>query len=164
VVVGANRDRGKIGAEILHNIIAGGFRGRLFVVHPSASTVQDIRAYRSVTAIPEAIDLAVICVPCAAVSAAVDDCIAKGVKALVIISAGFGETGTAGRVLEQEILDKVRAAGIRMIGPNCMGIINTDPAVRLNATFSPIAPSRAAWHSRRKAAPLALPSWNTCSS
>ena len=63
-------------------------------------------------------------------SAVVDDCIAKGVKALVIISAGFGETGAGGRALEQEILGKVRAAGIRMIGPNCMGIINTDPADR----------------------------------
>jgi acetate---CoA ligase (ADP-forming) len=142
VVVGANRERGKIGSEILHNIIGGGFAGHVFVVHPSASSVQGVPAFASVTAIPDAVDLAVICVPCAAVSAAVDDCIAKGVKALVIISAGFGETGTAGRVLEQELLDKVRAAGIRMIGPNCMGIINTDPAVRLNATFSPIAPEQ----------------------
>ncbi|HEY7186808.1 MAG TPA: GNAT family N-acetyltransferase [Vicinamibacterales bacterium] len=142
VVVGANRERGKIGAEILHNIIAGGFSGRVFVVHPSASSVQDVPAFPSVTDVPGAIDLAVICVPCAAVSAAVDDCIAKGVKALVIISAGFGETGSAGRALEQAILAKVRDAGIRMIGPNCMGIINTDPDVRLNATFSPIAPVR----------------------
>lgn len=140
VVVGANRERGKIGSEILHNLIAGGFTGRLFAVHPSASSIDGVPAYPRVTTISESIDLAVICVPCANVSAVVDDCITKGVKALVIISAGFGETGTAGRALEQVILEKVRTAGIRMIGPNCMGIINTDPAIRLNATFSPVTP------------------------
>ncbi|HEY1304268.1 MAG TPA: GNAT family N-acetyltransferase [Vicinamibacterales bacterium] len=140
VVIGANRERGKIGAEILHNIIAGGFAGRLFVAHPSAASIQGVAAFPTVTAVPGEIDLAVICVPCAAVAAAVDDCIAKGVKAIVIISAGFGETGAAGRALERDILDKVRAAGIRMIGPNCMGIINTDPSVRLNATFAPAGP------------------------
>jgi acetyl coenzyme A synthetase (ADP forming)-like protein len=140
VVVGANRERGKIGSEILHNLIEGGFTGRLFAVHPSASSIDGIAAYPRVTAVPGDIDLAVISVPGAHVSAVVDDCVAKGVKALVIISAGFAETGAEGRAREQLILDKVRAAGIRLIGPNCMGIINTDPAVRLNATFSPVAP------------------------
>jgi acetyl coenzyme A synthetase (ADP forming)-like protein len=139
-VVGANRERGKIGAEVLHNLLAGDFTGRLVAVHPSASSIAGIPAYPRVTSIPWDIDLAVICVPCADVSAVVDDCVTKGVKALVIISAGFGETGPTGRALEQEILEKVRRAGIRMIGPNCMGIINTDPAIRLNATFSPVTP------------------------
>ncbi|HKE86682.1 MAG TPA: GNAT family N-acetyltransferase [Vicinamibacterales bacterium] len=158
VVVGANRERGKIGAEILHNVAAGGFAGRLFVVHPFASSVQGVAAFPAVTAVPGEIDLAVICVPCARVAAAVDDCIAKGVKALVIISAGFGETGGAGRTLEREILDKVRAAGIRMIGPNCMGIINTDRAVRLNATFAPIGPveGRVAFSTQSGALGLAI--------
>jgi acetyl coenzyme A synthetase (ADP forming)-like protein len=139
-VIGANRERGKIGSEILHNIVAGGFSGRLFVVHPHAGSVDGVPAFPNVTAIPGDVDLAVICVPCASVSATVDDCIAKGVKALVVISAGFAETGSAGRALEQEILGKVRSAGVRMIGPNCMGIINTDPEIRLNATFSPTTP------------------------
>jgi len=158
VVVGANRERGKIGSEVLHNIIAGGFTGQVFVVHPSAASVQDVPAFSAVTAVPDAIDLAVICVPCAAVSQAVDDCIAKGVKALVIISAGFGETGSAGRALEQQLLAKVRDAGIRMIGPNCMGIINTNPHVRLNATFSPIAPvpGRVAFSTQSGALGLAI--------
>ena len=93
VVIGANRERGKIGSEILHNLIAGGFTGRLAAVHPSASSIDGVPAYPKATAIAGDIDLAVICVPRAYVSAAVDDCIAKGVKALVIISAGFGETG-----------------------------------------------------------------------
>lgn len=139
-VIGANRERGKIGSEILHNLVAGGFSGRLFVVHPSASSVDGVPAFPTVTAIPNEIDLAVVCVPSAKVSATVDQCIAKGVKALLVITAGFAETGASGRALESEILNKVRTAGIRMIGPNCMGIINTDPGVRLNATFSPTAP------------------------
>jgi acetyl coenzyme A synthetase (ADP forming)-like protein len=139
-IVGANRERGKIGSEILHNVVAGGYTGRLFAVHPSATSIDGVPACPSVAAIPGGLDLAIICVPCAQVNHVVDDCIAKGVKALVVISAGFGETGATGRVLEQEILRKVRTAGVRMIGPNCMGIINTDPAVRLNATFSPVAP------------------------
>jgi len=139
-VIGANRARGKIGAEILHNVAAGGFTGRLVAVHPSASSIEGIPAYPRVTSVPGEVDLAVICVPCAQVSAVVDDCVAKGVKALVIISAGFSETGPAGRAVEQQLVDKVRTAGVRLIGPNCMGIVNTDPAVRLNATFSPVTP------------------------
>jgi acetyl coenzyme A synthetase (ADP forming)-like protein len=140
VVVGANRERGKIGAEILHNLSDGGFTGRLFAVHPSASSIDGIPAFHTVTAIPSEVDLAVIAAPVAHVETIVDACIAKRVKALVIISAGFSETGADGRAREQAILEKVRAAGIRLIGPNCMGIINTNPAVRLNATFSPVAP------------------------
>jgi acyl-CoA synthetase (NDP forming) len=127
-------------SEILHNLVAGGYTGRLAAVHPSATSIDGVPAYPRVTAIPHDVDLAVICVPRARVSAVVDDCIAKGVRALVIITAGFSETGPQGRALEQEILEKVRTAGIRLIGPNCMGIINTDPAVRLNATFSPVTP------------------------
>ena len=158
VVIGANRERGKIGSEILHNVAAGGFTGRLFAVHPTAPSIDGVPACASVTAIPGEVDLAVICVPCAQVSAVVDECIAKSVKALVIISAGFGETGAAGRELEQEILGKVRTAGIRMIGPNCMGIINTDPAIRLNATFSPVAPTegRVAFSTQSGALGLAI--------
>ena len=157
-IIGANRERGKIGAEILHNVTAGAFTGRIFAVHPTATSIDGVSAYPSVTAIPGEVDLAVICVPCVQVSPVVDECIAKGVKALVIISAGFAETGSAGRALEHEILRKVRTAGIRMIGPNCMGIINTDPAVRLNATFSPVAPieGRVAFSTQSGALGLAI--------
>ena len=157
-VIGANRERGRIGSEILHNILSGGFQGRVFAVHPLATTIDSVPAFPRLTAIPEAVDLAVICVPCAQVDAAVDDCIAKGVKAVVIISAGFGETGAAGRVLEQALLRKIRAAGIRMIGPNCMGIINTDPGVGLNATFAPVAPvaGRVAFSTQSGALGLAI--------
>jgi acetate---CoA ligase (ADP-forming) len=139
-VVGANRERGKIGAEILHNLLATGFTGRVIPVHPRADEIAGLRAYERVSEIPGPVDLAVIVVPAARVLAAVDDCLAKGVRALCVISAGFREAGVAGGKLELALLDKVRSAGCRLVGPNCMGLLNTDPAVRLNATFSPVYP------------------------
>ena len=139
-VVGAGRERGRIGSEILHNLRASGFRGRLVPVNPRASTIETLPCYPRVTDIPGEVDLAVIVVPAASVEAVVDDCLARGVKALVVISAGFGETGEAGRAREAALVEKLRAAGVRMIGPNCLGIVNTDPKVRLNATFSPVYP------------------------
>jgi acetyl coenzyme A synthetase (ADP forming)-like protein len=140
VVIGANRERGKIGSEVLHNLTAGRFAGRLFAVHPNATIIDGVPAFPAVGAVPESVDLAVICVPAASVIAVVDECIKKGVKALVVISAGFGETGAAGRAMEAELLAKVRDAGIRLVGPNCMGLLTTDPAVRMNATFAPVDP------------------------
>ena len=139
-VVGAGRRRGGIGAEIFHNLIAAGFRGRVVPVNAAGGDVEGMPSAARVSAIDGDISLAVIAVPCDQVAGVVDDCIAKGAKALLIISAGFGETGAEGREREAAIVEKVRAAGIRLIGPNCMGIINTDPAVRLNATFSPVYP------------------------
>src|SRR5262249_42428874 len=90
--------------------------------------------------IPGPVDLAVIVVPAAQVLESVDDCLTKGVRALCVISAGFSESGPAGRELEAALLDRIRTAGCRLIGPNCMGLLNTDPAVQLNATFSPVYP------------------------
>ena len=136
-IVGASRERGKIGSEILHNMIEAGYRGRLIAIHPSATEIDGVPAVRRVTDVSGDLDLVVISVPAKAVNQVVDDCIEKGVKALVIITAGFAETGTSGRDVEAEILAKVRRAGIRMVGPNCMGLLNTDPDVRLNATFAP---------------------------
>src|SRR4029078_8301246 len=117
-----------------------GFRGRVVPVNPAGGSVEGVPTFKTITAIDGDVSLAVVGVPREQVPAVVDDCIAKGVKALLIISAGFAETGAEGREREAAILDKVRAAGIRLIGPNCMGVLNTDPAVRLNATFSPVYP------------------------
>jgi acetyl coenzyme A synthetase (ADP forming)-like protein len=141
-VVGANRTRGKIGSEILNNLRAAGFSGTIVPVHPTAGDIAGLTAYRRVRDIPVAVDLAMIVVPADQVLAAVDDCITKGVRAICVISAGFSECDAAGRAREAELLDKVRRAGCRLIGPNCMGLLNTDPAVRLNATFSPVYPPR----------------------
>ncbi|HSC28344.1 MAG TPA: GNAT family N-acetyltransferase [Vicinamibacterales bacterium] len=157
-VVGANRQPGRIGSEILRNLKETGFTGTLVPVHPGAGELEGLQAYPSVAAIPGSVDLAVIVVPAASVAGVVDDCIAKGVKALVVISAGFRETGDEGRALEAALVEKIRAAGIRMIGPNCMGIINTDPRFRLNATFSPVYPpeGRVAFSTQSGALGLAI--------
>lgn len=139
-VIGASRERGKIGSEILHNLVSAGFTGRQSVVHPSAVEIDGVPAVRRLDEIPGDIDLAVICVPASHVSDVVDECIARRVRALVIISAGFGETGAEGRALEASIVARIREAGIRLVGPNCMGVLNTAPDVRLNATFAPVHP------------------------
>jgi acetyl coenzyme A synthetase (ADP forming)-like protein len=157
-VVGAGRHRGGIGAEIFHNLVATGFRGRVVPVNSAGGSVEGVPAIERVSAIDGPVSLAVVAVPCEQVSAVVDDCIVKGVKALLIISAGFGETGAPGRERETAILEKVRAAGVRLIGPNCMGVLNTDPAVRLNATFSPVYPphGRVAFSTQSGALGLAI--------
>jgi acetyl coenzyme A synthetase (ADP forming)-like protein len=139
-VVGANRERGRIGSEILHNIVDAAFTGTVVPVHPTAPQVAGRQAYARVSEIPGTVDLAVIAVPAAHVLAAVDDCIVKGVRAICVISAGFGECDAEGRTREAALVDRVRSAGIRLIGPNCMGLVNTDPGIRLNATFSPVYP------------------------
>src|SRR5690606_14183960 len=129
-----------IGAEIFNNLVTGGFTGDVFAVNPHGHTIDGRPAWPTVSAIPWPVDLAVVAVPCDKVEAVVDDCIAAHVPAIVVISAGFAETGKAGRAREAAIRDKVRRAGIRMIGPNCMGVLNADPAVRMNATFAPAFP------------------------
>jgi acetate---CoA ligase (ADP-forming) len=139
-VAGANRDRGKIGAEILHNILATGFTGTVVPVHPAAAEIQGLPAFPRVADIPGPVDLAVVAVPAAHVLAVVDDCLAKGVRGICVISAGFGESGPEGRATELQLLQRIRGAGCRLIGPNCMGLLNTDPAFALNATFSPVYP------------------------
>ena len=139
-VVGANRERGKIGSEILHNLRSAGFTGALVPVHPTATEIQGLPAYRRVADIPGPIDLAVIAVPADRVLDSVDDCLAKGVRGICVISAGFSEAGPDGRAREAALVERIRAAGCRLIGPNCMGLLNTDPAFSLNATFSPVYP------------------------
>lgn len=139
-VVGANRAPHKIGSEILHNLLVTGFTGQLVPVHPTAPEIFGLRAYPSVSAIPLDVDLAVIVVPSKQVEAVVDDCLAKDVRAICIISAGFGECGEEGRQRERALAAKARAAGCRIVGPNCMGLLNTDSRVSLNATFSPFYP------------------------
>ena len=138
-VIGANRKQGHIGSEVLHNLRAS-FTGRVVPVHPSATEIQGLQAFRRVADIPWTVDLAVIVVPATSVPAVVDDCLAARVKAICIISAGFGESSSEGRRVEEALVARIRAAGCRLIGPNCMGLLNTDPRFSLNATFSPVYP------------------------
>lgn len=141
-VVGASRKRGTIGGEIFHNLLSYGFEGPVYPVNPSAAVIQSVPAYASVEEIPGPIDLAVIVVPAAQVIDVVAACARKRVKALVVISAGFAETGPEGQARQAELLHVCRAGGMRLIGPNCMGIANTDPLVRLDATFAPTEPTQ----------------------
>ncbi len=136
-VIGASRKRDSIGFALLHNLVVEEFAGAIFPVNPGAQSIHSLKAYPSVAAIPDAVDLAIVAVPRRAVPGVVRECLEEGVRALVVITAGFAETGPQGAAAEAEIRDLVRARGVRMIGPNCMGVINTDPEVRLNATFAP---------------------------
>ena len=138
-VIGASRRRGTIGGEVLHNLLAAEFNGPVYAVNDKASIVQSLPAYRSVADIPEPVELAVVTVPAEAVVAAARECAAAGVRALLVISSGFAETGTAGAARQRELLEVCRGAGVRVVGPNCLGALNTAPEVRLNATF--VAPA-----------------------
>jgi acetyl coenzyme A synthetase (ADP forming)-like protein len=141
-VVGASRDTLKIGGAILSNLKREQFRGSIYPVNPASAEVQGLKAYPSVAAIGAPIDLAVITVPAESVEGAVAECAGTGVRAVVVISSGFAEVSPAGREMELRLLELVRSSGMRMVGPNCMGVLNTDPAVSLNATFAPSVPPR----------------------
>jgi acetyl coenzyme A synthetase (ADP forming)-like protein len=139
-VIGASRRRGTVSGELFHNLLAAGFNGPVYPVNPKASVVQSVVAYTSVLDVPGPVDLAVLALPAPSVVEAAEECAAKGVRAIVVISAGFAETGPDGAQRQRELVAVCRAAGMRLIGPNCLGIVNTDPEVRLDATFGPIAP------------------------
>ena len=141
-VIGASRQRGAIGGEVFHNLLSYGFKGPVYPVNPSASEIENVRAYRTVEMISGPVDLGVIVVPAAKVVEVAAACARKGVKALVVISAGFSETGNEGKARQAELMSVCRGAGMRLIGPNCMGIANTNPAVLLDATFAPGVPPR----------------------
>jgi acetyl coenzyme A synthetase (ADP forming)-like protein len=139
-VIGASRRSGSIGRRVLEAVVAAGFQGPIYPVNSQAGEVAGLKAYASARDLPAGVDLAVVVVPAPAVLGVVDDCAAAGVKSLVIISAGFAESGEEGRALQHQLTERVRMHGMRMVGPNCMGVINADPLVRLNASFSPIFP------------------------
>ena len=139
-VIGAGRKRKTIGGEVFHNLMDGSFNGPVYPVNPGAEVVQSVRAYKSILDIDGPVDLAVIVVPAKMTMDAARECAKKGVHGMVVISAGFGETGPAGKEMQKELLGIAREAGMRVIGPNCMGVINTHDDVRMNATFSPNAP------------------------
>ena len=141
-IIGASRDPNKIGYRLLDAITANRFQGAVYPINPKATEVIGIRTYPSVLQIPEPVDLAVISVPRDSVSSVIDECAAKGIRACVIITAGFAEAGSEGSTLQQQLVVKIRQHGMRAIGPNCFGILNTDPTVRLNATFSSLFPPR----------------------
>jgi acetyl coenzyme A synthetase (ADP forming)-like protein len=139
-VVGASRDPGKISGAILANLMSDGFKGPIYPINSQSREVQGLKSFASLAAVGERIDLAVICVPTAAVEGAIKECAAAGVHGVVVITAGFSEVAGEGPAVQDRIVNLVRSSGMRMVGPNCMGILNTDPAVNLNATFAPVMP------------------------
>ncbi|UCC48253.1 MAG: acetate--CoA ligase family protein [Gemmatimonadota bacterium] len=139
-VIGASRRRETIGYSILDSLLRDGYAGAVYAVNPQAEVVHSLRAYPSVVDLPGPVDLAVIVVPKEYVLQVARECGEAGVSALVIISAGFREVGGEGIEREQQLLALVRKYGMRMVGPNCMGVLNTDPRVSMNATFAPTTP------------------------
>ena len=133
-VIGATETIGSVGRTILDNLIKGGFAGTIYPVNPKRPTVLGLPAYTSITAVPQAPDLAVIITPPATVPGIIKDCGAKGVKGVIIISAGFKEIGPVGVELERQVLEEATKAGIRIVGPNCLGVMV--PGSKLNATFA----------------------------
>ena len=157
-VIGAGREPDNIGQTVLRSLLDGGFTGAVFPVHTSARAVRGVRAYRSVLDIPDPVDLAVIAVPAASVPEVVEQCGAKGVGGLVVLSAGFSDAGPDGARAERELVERARGLGMRLIGPNCMGVVNTDPDVSMNATFAPITlrPGRVGFSSQSGALGMAI--------
>ena len=133
-MIGATENPGSVGRTTFWNLISNPFGGTVFPVNPKRSQVLGVKAYPNLLEIPEPVDLAVIITPASTVSRVMDDCVAVGVKGVIIISAGFKELGPEGARLENEIVAKARAAKIRIVGPNCLGIMS--PNTGLNATFA----------------------------
>jgi acyl-CoA synthetase (NDP forming) len=138
-VIGASNRPRSVGHEVVRSIISGGFTGELVVVNPHHHQVLGIPSFASPELLPTAPDLAIIAVPAGAVEAVVDACGRRGVRGIVLLTAGFGEVGPAGQDLQREVLATARRYGMRMVGPNCLGVINTDPSVALNASFGPMS-------------------------
>ena len=139
-VIGASRKADTIGHQIFANLVRYGFTGAVYPVNPQASAIQSVRAYPNVGELPERPDLAIVVIPKERVLGVVQECGQSRIPGLVVISAGFREIGGAGVARERELVDLVRRYGMRMVGPNCMGVLNTDPAVSMNATFAPAMP------------------------
>ena len=139
-IVGASRKHGTIGAALVANLKRCGFKGSLYPVNPGASEIDGIPAFPAVSAIQAPVDMALIAVPAAAVEESIKECARAGVRSVVVISSGFGEVSAEGRETEKRLRRLVRSSGMRMVGPNCMGVINTAPGISMNANFAPVWP------------------------
>ena len=136
IVVGASRTRRSLGRQFLAGLAAGGFTGPIYAVHPSAKEIDGVRAFRRVSDAPGPIDMAILAIPADAVPTVIDDCARAGVHGLLVVSGGFAEAGRDGAERQRELVAQVRANGMRLIGPNALGLANTDSRVRLNAALT----------------------------
>jgi acetyl coenzyme A synthetase (ADP forming)-like protein len=136
-VIGASRRRGTVGGEVFHNLLEAGFDGPVYPVNAAADVVQSVIAYKSLASIPGPVDLVVLAVPADSVVSVARECATKGARALVVLSAGFAEIGPEGARRQEDLLAVCREAGMRLVGPNCLGVLSASPGARLNATFAP---------------------------
>jgi acetyl coenzyme A synthetase (ADP forming)-like protein len=141
-VIGASRQTGTIGNLLLKCILDGGFSGTVYPVNPNAEAVISVKAYPTIMDIPDGVEMAVIAVPASLVTKVADECGRKRVRAIIVISDGFSERGPEGTARERELREITLGYDMRLLGPNCMGVINTAPTIRLNATFSTVYPPR----------------------
>jgi acyl-CoA synthetase (NDP forming)/GNAT superfamily N-acetyltransferase len=139
-VVGASREYGGVGSLIFRNILENNFTGTVYPVNNQAVSVHGVRAYPSAAKLPEPPDLVVVAVPAENVVAVAEDAVRAGAKGLIVVTAGFAEVGLEGAALQERLVDVVRSHGARLVGPNCLGLLNTDPEVRLNASLAPTLP------------------------
>src|SRR5713101_4599432 len=135
-VIGASNRQGSVGRAVFTNILLNEYAGTVYPVNPKDHSISGVRSYPTVQDLPESVDVAVVVVPAAVVPAVTEECGKKGVKGLIIISAGFKEVGQDGAALERQVISLAQKYSMRMVGPNCLGTINTDPEVRLNASFA----------------------------
>lgn len=158
-LIGASARHGTIGHHLLENLVSAGFRGLVHAVNPAGGSIEGLAVHRRIADVPGEVDLAVVAVPAAAVPGVVQECADKGVKGVVVVSAGFSEVGPEGAELEAELLDIVRSHGMRLVGPNCIGVVNT--AVGLDASFAPSRPrpGRVAFQSQSGGLGIALLDW-----
>lgn len=139
-VIGASRQKESVGGALFRNLLNSSFNGPVFPINPTAVSIAGVLAYPTVLDVPSDIDLAVIVVPAERVLDVVDQCGQKAVPAIIIISVGFGEAGAEGKERERLLKQKTLAYGMRVVGPNCLGVLNSEPNVQLDATFSPVRP------------------------
>jgi acetyltransferase len=132
-IVGASRQKGKVGYEILTNLVAGAYLGKIFPVNPKADEIEGLKCYPDLASIGQTPELVIIIVPAPFVAGVLEECAKVRAKSAIIITAGFKEIGPEGKKLEEEIVRIARRAGIRFIGPNCLGVIS--PGHKLNASF-----------------------------
>ena len=135
-VIGASARSDSVGQAVFRNLLLNGYTGTIFPVNPKHGSIMGVKAYPSVTEIDADVDMAVLIIPASGVSTGLDQCAQKGIHSAIVISAGFKETGGDGVKLEAQIRDQAREAGIALLGPNCLGLINTDPAISMNASFA----------------------------
>jgi len=135
-VVGASARPGSVGQAVFRNLLLNGYTGTIFPVNPKRGSIMSVKSYSNVLEIEDDLDMAILIIPASRIPDALDQCAQKGIHSAIVISAGFKEIGAEGAQLEMQIRDQAREAGIALLGPNCLGLINTDSAISMNASFA----------------------------